>query len=590
MATDSFSDGIHPGNQRKINKEIGCGVVFYMSVLVHMIICFIIFGSKNSEIITVDLGKGEITCADGYVRCDVSYPQVTFETQLQCMKADLCTDLKKCATGLPNQGRYLQTASKPKKDDASKDVWEFLERYFYQPLVLFACVFILAAVWLGLLAKFTRTVVWGTFVADFLLLVALFVWFIVEADYVNIPCIILAVFLVLGCIIARKQIQTVCTIIKVAMEGLLNNVRLFLVTFVVQCVWVAFFAMWIAAIIGSHFVKEAGTVVRDNRTYCEIRTTWTTNGILLLYFILHYHVATAFFKNINTMMITVNLGGWYFNEPGYESFWMSALKWALGPQCGGTALCAFIMGFMEYLLSRVSSPFKICLGCLNPLEWPFVCLGLLLKHVAMVFTKFGLIAMTFSGGSFIGTAPKAFKVLKSRLGEAVVGDYIGKRIMSWCTYLLALGVAFAAWAWADSGQDLENLESMPAALIIVLMIVFAWIVSYPLVGLLCVVFIEQIIGGFNIDWNSSEGAQTVRMTLNSIFAAVFMGCCTQFILDFISGVVVTAMDVTLFCYCIENQKQVNRKGFSELYDGIKDTFEKNERSVAPETRVVSSPR
>lgn len=131
-------------------------------------------------------------------------------------------------------------------------------------------------------------------------------------------------------------------------------------TFAVQCIWIAFFAMWIAAIIGAHFVREVAKVENDGHMYCEVHTGWATNGLLIFYFIMHYHVVTAFFKNINTMMITANLSGWYFNENGYKSFWMNALYWSLGPQSGGNAVCATITGFLEYLLSRVKSNVAMC--------------------------------------------------------------------------------------------------------------------------------------------------------------------------------------------------------------------------------------
>jgi hypothetical protein len=412
--------------------------------------------------------------------------------------------------------------------------------------------------------KFPRAVVWGTIAADILLLVAIFIWFLVQLEFVNVGCVVLAVLLVVGCVVFRKQIETACVILKVAMEGLFMNRRVFLVTFGVQLVWVGYFAIWIASLIGMHFVKEV-RVVESGK--CELRTGWTTNVVLELYWILQYYWVTAFCQNICTMMITANLAGWFFEEQDFQSFWVHALKWSLGVQAGGNAMCAAITGFMEYLLSKVSSPWKLCLGCLNPFEWIFICIGLALKTVALTFSKFALIAMTISGNTFCGAAPEAFKTLRSNLGEAVITDYIGKRVMAWCTYFLAVGVAFAAWAWADTAQGLDNIGEFGAGGLAALTILFAIIVSYPLVGLVVIVLIEQLLSTWTSEWG--QDMWHTRATLNSIFAALFMGCVTQFVLDKVSGVVVTAMDVLLFCIAIENNEQ---ERFANLYSNIKETF------------------
>jgi hypothetical protein len=574
MAIDGTMD---VEKERKFSPEFACGVLFYLALLAQLAVAVAIFLGKNSEMPTFD-ADGKPLCPDGYlhIRNDCKGYDTNklylFSGDL-CITEALCEDLKTTCNSL---SRRLDTES-PRilaltNEKPEKDVWDFLEKHFYQPLVLFSAVFVLAGFWLILMEKFPRCVVWGTIVADCALCLAMVVWFYIEDESFNVPALVLAVAIVIGAFCCRKQIETACVIMKIAMQGLFEMKRLFVVTFAVQLLWVGYFAIWIASTIGTHFIKEAGIKEATNDAEkflvgsgkCEVRTGWATSVGVQIFWVLMYYWVTAFAKNINTMMITATLGGWYFEEEDYGSFWLKGLKWSLGVQSGGNALCAAITGFLNYVLAKTGGVVKIIFALLNPIDWIFICLACCLANVAKTFTKFGLIAMTFSGQGFCATAPDAYRTLKSRLGDAVVTDYIGKRIMSWVTYVLAVGIAFAAWAWADQSQGMSNLSELGMAGIIGITIFFVIFVAYPLVGLIFVVVIEQLMASFGFLDFENKDLWGVRAIINSVLAALFMGCITQFILTFVSEVVVTAMDVILFCFAIDESSKGSRfEGFQE---------------------------
>jgi len=575
-----FEGKVDISRPRKLSPDFAWAILLYSSIAAHAILSFVIFASKNTETPVIYRSTinntGWVTsecptdymsqsdCISGFV-----HRERVIET-MDCITESLCMELKTCASNNPGSGsRRLSAEEVHGRRLAAKDaknVWQFLEQHFYQPTVLFGSVFACAGLWLVALDKAPKAVVWGTMIMDILLLVAIFVWFYIETESINWACIVLAALMAIGCVVARKQINNACVMMRIAMDGLFANKRLFAVTFGVQCVWVAFFALWIAGIIGMHFVQEALPDPDPNWDgRCSIQVAWTGNGGLQVYWILHYYWTTYFFRNINVFLITVNISGWYFKEDSYKSFWVQGLEWVLGPMAGGTAICSAVIGILEYLLSRVSSPCNIILGILNPLEWIFVCIGLCLKTVAMTYTKFGVIAMAHGGRPFCETAPKAFQVLRAHLGDAVVTDYVGKRVMAWCTYAVALAVAFRTWEWGDHVQEIA--VEIPTHTFIAIMALYAWLISYPFVGLIFVIFLEQGIGGI------AEPGSDVRKGMNSIFASVFMGCISYFLLNFLSGVVVSAMDAVLFCFAVEEslgQKQAER--FDKLYGSIKETF------------------
>jgi len=110
---------------------------------------------------------------------------------------------------------------------------------------------------------------------------------------------------------------------------------------------------------------------------------------------------------------------------------------------------------------------------------------------------------------------------------------------------------------------MSNLGSLGMPFVIGMTIIFSMFIAYPLVGLIFVVIVEQILASFGFLDFSKPDLWDVRAVINSFLAALFMGCITQFILTFVSEVVMTAMDVILFCYAIDDDKGSHLEGFNE---------------------------
>merc|ERR1719480_348282 len=111
-----------------------------------------------------------------------------------------------------------------------------------------------------------------------------------------------------------------------------------------------------------HLVKEVVPVSSErwspvsSEPSCKLTTkSWLANPGTEILWILCYYWTTYFCRNINLMMITANIAGWYFQQEGYESLWLKALPWSVGLQAGGNALASAIMGAGEYLMNRIGS-------------------------------------------------------------------------------------------------------------------------------------------------------------------------------------------------------------------------------------------
>lgn len=583
-----FERGFQINKPRKLSWEFGCAVILYLSIATHIALSAVVMSSKNTEppkLVAAPDGSLTVECPSGMVQKS-KCANMGWAGMDECMSESLCEELKTCTSSLSR--RLSDTV---KKEDVPSGVWEFMEEHFYQPAVLFGCVFIAAGCWLFALQAAPKTVIWGTIAADVVFLIVIFVYFLVEEEAINWACIILVALLGLGCGLLYKKINHAAVMMKFAMDGLFANKRIFGVCFGVQLLWVAFFALWVGGLVAMHFVKQVGKVTDEyGNTRCETQTTFWSSGGMVTYWILHYFWVTYFLRNVNVIVITAAVSGWYFEEEGYLHFWKKAIPLAFGPLAGGNAICSAIMGFLEYLLSKVGSVWSIIFSMLNPLEWIFLCIALCAKTIAQTYTKYGLIAHAYGGRPFCESAPRTFKLLKNWLGEAVVCDYVGKRVMSWVTYALALGVSFAAWAWADSVQNVSSFGEMDMGALFGVCVVFAWILSQPFFGLLLVIFAEDMLGVFLNNCASTDTTcLTIRAVMNSVFSALFMGCITFFILTFLSQVVVSAMDVCLFCFAVSSdlgiadEKDAKKQAF---YASIKETVVKG--SVAGNSVVTGA--
>jgi len=600
MTEKFFGKGIDVEQARRLNPEIGCAVLLYGIMLAQIIMSFVIFGSKNVDVMV--LKDGQFQCPSGYMdiaACRGHAP----EDVNNCVTPDLCHAVTLCAYstrrlaepganetafmerfGREDVLRHLAEETGPAPDwhlekrelarrrlqyinKPPEDVWNFFGTYMYLPLVLFVCATILAIAWLVFLQKAAKVAIWGTIVFEVAFLIAIFVWYKVDFDVFNWGVLIAAACVILGVVLVRKSIGDSAVIMTWAMNGLSMNKRIFAACGMVQLGWFLYFALWMSSLIIMHLVKEP---TMEYSVHCKLTTkSWLANPGTEIVWILCYYWITYFCRNINLIMITANIAGWYFEQQDYESFWLKALPWSVGLQAGGNALASAIMGAGEYLMNRIGSSWQLAFSLLMPWNWILVCIAFALKTMLQTFTKFGLIAMTFSGKGFCESAKHGIVLLKGKLGEAVVTDYLGARVMGWCSYMITLGVAFAAWAWADDLQGYMTFAHLDAMLLLVIIIAMAYILSYPFVTLVFVVMLESRLGSI---WSLLGNSDELRARMNSIMASLLMGSVTMFILGAISQIVVNAMDVVFFCFAVEAESAQQQERFKELYASIKTSI------------------
>merc|ERR1719443_210629 len=352
------------------------------------------------------------------------------------------------------------------------------------------------------------------------------------------------------------------------MEGLSANKRLFPISFGITLLWIGYFALWIASLIALDMTKQIGDEDRGGRMVkCGVVNKY--DGQYRWLWIVVCYWSSYFFNNANLIVITAQLGEWFFKgDNADKNIWSRATVWAFHPfkSGGANAICAAIMGATQALMAYVNSKCKMVAAMFNPIEWIPLCLAFALKTIIHTYTKFGLVAASYSGKPFCEAASCTFQLLKQKLGEAIICDYIGKRVMSWCTYMLSLGVAMAALVWGNSLQNYDEANKIFSEIgfLIPTMLFLAYVVSFPFASIILIVLLEAMLP------NDMDG--TARAILNSLFAAIFMGSITNFLLRTMSHIVVSAMDVIYFCFAVEDDLGQKQERFEDLYTAIKLTI------------------
>jgi len=364
---------------------------------------------------------------------------------------------------------------------------------------------------------------------------------------------------------------------KIAMEGLSENRRIFAVSTGVQLVWICYLALFIASVVGMHFVKQ---VARINSPYasatmttyeCELQAKgWIGNGWVTFIWTVCYYWATAFCANTVLMLVTANLAGWYFKQDGFKYLWVKALRWAVFEHAGGNSLASAISGVAQYLLDRVGNKWKLVFSVLGPWNWILLCLACCLQAVVQAYTQFATIAMTYSGRSFFESAALSLRLLQDRMGTAMLTNFLGRDVMTWACYVISLAVGFGSWAWSDDLQGYgSSFADMEVTLLILLIILFAYMLAYPFLTVIVIILLEPFIASNLCGSSSSGSCHEFQTRVISVMCGLFLSCLTMFILQAISHIVVSAMNIVLFCYAVEDKAGEKQERFSVLYENIK---------------------
>jgi len=573
--------------------EMVCGGVLYLLILVQIIMSIVVFASQNTEIPTYetdDIGRIiDYSCPDEMVPAvDCCGPLGGVYDTSNCVSLSLCKAMRECdsscsarrlddnttdltrvdhlrrlaeeegqASGKRMHARRNAARLLSGQSAVPESLWAFMEEHFYVPKVLFLSLFIVAAVFLFSLSKAATPVIWGVIVLDILMLLAVFVCFLVEFEEICYPAIIFAVVGIVASGLLYKQINTAGKVLTKAMEALKANKRLFMVAFGVKIAWGGYFGIWLASLIRMDFTQQVGNNAETGA--CELQPGLPIDAFYVVW-LMAFYWSMYFFQNINLCVLTVQVGGWYFGEPNSSGFWAKALQWSLTKLAGGNAICAAIMGTTSCLKNLVDNKIRLCIAIVNPIDWIPLCLACAFKTCIQTYTKFGMIGQAFAGGDFCSSAQKTANLLKTRLGEAVLTDFIGSRVMSWITYVLCVGVMFSAFAWAESLHDIGIIAEL-GMFNLVLMLFMSALIASPFLCMAVIVLLEDFFAGNYLG--------DARAIFNIVFAALFMGAVSVFIMKFVSLVVVDTMNVIFFCFGVETDNGKKQDRFTELYDTIK---------------------
>ena len=346
-------------------------ILFWFSNVVHIGLGLLISLSANKELVETGDVPPEERCYD-------------WSSHLRC-SASLIEDRNEC---------MAKTGRGKRRLDASEEEtpWDLLLNHLQIPIVSVGFIAFLSTVWIIVLRKRPHGVVWFTVALKIAVWVLLGLWFldigVSEQGYI---CFVIAGLFLAFVYWHRAKYVVAGDHLKLAMMGLLGNMKIFVYTGILEAVYLAYLGiscwMWI----------RVHSVWRVDYNCNFVKSEWTSKA--MIYLVLQFGWTTYFFKSASLFITSMTVGDWYFggSSESPENVPKHAFALAFTGSSGALSLAALVSSVCDYLLKEGQKKSNLA----NPMGFVIVVIVGLFRYIIQALTKFAIIMHAMSGLSFI---------------------------------------------------------------------------------------------------------------------------------------------------------------------------------------------
>lgn len=481
--------------------------------------------------------------------------------------------------------------------NANASVWTLLEEKPGAPACMILLTFVVGAVWVFALEKFSKPLIYATALLKVVLFAALGIWIknLGGADGTKMMILFfaLAALSLFMFFYYRDAYDLSARIMTCSCEFLSENKGVWGVTLGVYVAYLGLLFFYTFCAMRSALIYEyvapgtemRGIPVSGSGCSCNVApAAWANNYVQ---FMCAMFIWITFFLNYTRLtVIATSVSNWYFhsNDPDrLSSPALTGLKWALTTSSGAIAFGSLICSIVEKIKRTVNSRFAWChpVGCL--IKVIMICVATLIEAV----TKFALIVHVMTAKPFCDAVKDTFDLLKRRFMGAIIVDQAGEDCLKLGAYVFSLAFGFATWAWMDDALGLATLQagswdsySFTFYILLVLYFVFS---KSPMVAIFVVAVITPILQAFECKPDgsgmciqpsaSSPNQYGISAICAPCLACIFIGSVSHIIFDYMAHVILESMDSVFICYAIEKDAnmQAAQPRFQELYVVLAET-------------------
>jgi hypothetical protein len=428
------------------------------------------------------------------------------------------------------------------------DLWCVFDEVPYVPAVTILIVPIIAALWLFLIYKYSKAMVWGSVAFNIAIYAFIGLAFLIETDESTLGLMFLAgaALWTLLTYCYRAKVWMAARHLKTACLGISQNLQVYLATGLIQIL--------ILLTLGLHwwFMMQAGKAVEVDPLTC-VPTPYpemTHRLVMFQTFALMWIMAWLnYAKLVTTAMV---IGGWFFEQQDRPTA-LGALRISLTSSIPALSSGSVIASLIEFIVQQATSNW----WWTDPVGCFLKCLFLCAQSCIMALTRFAMISHAFTGLPFFSASKRVFLVMKRNFAGAYVVSRVGVAVMRTGASCISLCVGLAAWQWLDTelgGETLANITEIFGGMIgtVVFVFVYMWFVKRPLFTILTMSFVMNIVRDLV---ESSDSSIDARIWFP--FAGIFVSCIAMIILTFNGDVVLDSLDTIFLAFGVARD---NRKG------------------------------
>ncbi|KAA0167422.1 hypothetical protein FNF27_02485 [Cafeteria roenbergensis] len=417
-----------------------------------------------------------------------------------------------------------------------------------------------AAVWVFLLYRFTKCMVWTTLLFSVFLVAAVGAYFLavvpngleVGLIYLALAALQLAFLLCL-----RQNINMAAGLISLAMRALRDFPSLILAAIAINVfvllVYVAELVMALGAaanvefgavsgqslLDGRRYVTStvlnlpSGTSVQRGEDYCVSQLTTLAMATVVMSVVMLFWV-TATLEAIRMAIASTVFGVFYYyapddpDKPGCPV--CSATTWAFSVQLGTHVVSGMVLAIIDALRRMARQGSTSCIGAI------IRCIVLMLLSCFEQLTRFLVVVTGLTGLSFWDSAKRTMMVMREAFFDGYITSAITVRILRLSGFVFAMVFSIVAWA----GVDPDTFGQLWPAILVIMVGIYS-----PIFGIVLAVLASSYLDGMIAD------DQGRPISISGPLAGLFFGSVAHAILLFMEQLILDLVDSAFVCFAID---------------------------------------
>jgi hypothetical protein len=429
---------------------------------------------------------------------------------------------------------------------------------------LSVAVLFVAGLWVYLLYRYTKAMVWGTLVFNVVIVAALALYLFTVPGGMSAGAIYAAVaaIMALALVCLKNNVNMAAGLLNLAMQCLKEYPSLIIAAIatnlIVLLIYIIQMVFILQAFLNIGFTKMTASTIlsMENRPSVPLAIiSGQTNPAAefcvpgqtsISMFGRYFFAATLLWMTFTMEAVRMAIcatvfGAFYFFAPEDparpKSIVCAATAWAFTKQLGTHVISGFVLAAIDQLKRMAKSRSGGIAGLI--IRIVILCILSLIEQL----TKFLVVMSGLTGLSFWDSAKRTMTVMKEAFVDGYVTSKITTRVLRLSGYVFALAFGILTWAIIDASsfQDMWWFS-----LIILIGIIF------PIAGIVLALVLSTLLASLG----QTAGCTSCENPLAGPLAGLFFGSIAHAVMLFMEQLILDLVDAAFMCFALDAHNHV----------------------------------